>query len=133
MQKAITDIVKQYLRDHGISQSKLAKELNVLPQSLGQTLKANSINSDLLMRISIILKYDFFKEMSAVLRLKMTDVSGANAMNADYEKTLTYESLLIENVLLHRRLDAANEHIDRLKSGSPATTIKPNKPQLKGR
>ncbi len=112
MQKSITAILKSHLKEYGMSQARLAEKLGQTPQNFSQLLKNNSLNSDLLMRISKILKRDLFSDLSGMLREEMA-AEGVSEPSVPYGK-ITYQSLLEENVQLNRELRTVKQQLAQM-------------------
>ena len=56
--------IQEVLKKHGKSAASLAKEIPCERTNVYNIFKRKSLDAKLLMRISIILDYDFFKELS---------------------------------------------------------------------
>ncbi|MCQ2309336.1 MAG: hypothetical protein MJZ78_05080 [Bacteroidales bacterium] len=61
--QAITD----YMRENKIRQAMLAKMLNYDPGNLNRLLKKNNMSLDMILRISVALKFNFLREASCRL------------------------------------------------------------------
>lgn len=83
--KSINKIIKDYIRDNGLKQKDIAKKVGIeSDSSFSQMLKNNSLNSDLILKISIECNYDFFAEMSRDLRKEHKHLKSiANTVNSD--------------------------------------------------
>ncbi|MDR2204742.1 MAG: hypothetical protein LBE36_01080 [Flavobacteriaceae bacterium] len=66
----IGKLIKQKLREHKRSQSWLAYEIDYDKSNLRKTLENRYINIDLLFKISLVLKEDFFAHYSEKLKEK---------------------------------------------------------------
>lgn len=121
MEKPITDIIKQYLFENGISLSYLASSLNIAQSNLSRTLKKNDISALLLLRISESLKHDFFQYFSRAVEKKI-------APNRNISNDNDVNKLLKENLELYRKLE--KERMEKEKLTKSNQTF-PDKSKLK--
>ncbi|MDR2834615.1 MAG: XRE family transcriptional regulator [Bacteroidales bacterium] len=63
----IGNIIKAKLDEQGRSIAWLASKLHIDKSAFGKSLKNNNIKTEILIRISCILEYDFFKDISEYL------------------------------------------------------------------
>lgn len=64
MAKSIGDIIKQKIREDGRTAIAISEELGMSRGNLDKIYKKDSLNSDLLAKLSIILGYDLFRHVN---------------------------------------------------------------------
>ncbi len=117
MSTTITAIIKRYLDKQGITQSRLAEKLGASNrQGISQKLRGKDLSTSTVMEISSVLRYDFFRELSAQLRQEIAQ-TGATLQEPEtaYGSSISYESLLLENIQLNRDLRATQQELERIK------------------
>ncbi|MCQ2306340.1 MAG: hypothetical protein MJ000_02095 [Bacteroidales bacterium] len=67
MEYNIGQAVTDYLRENKIRQVMLAQMLNYDPGNLSRLLRKNSMSLDMIVKISVALKYNFLREVSCKL------------------------------------------------------------------
>lgn len=92
--KSINDIIKDYFYENGIKQNSIADKLGIKSySSFSQMLKNNSLNSELIYKISLACNYDFFAELSKEMRKEHKEIK--SSLNKE-TNTSEFEDAMIE-------------------------------------
>ena len=93
MEIHIGSIIKRVVTDKRILMQDFAEQINIPAGSLSRLFRKQAIPSDLLYKISDVLKYDFFAIYSGHLNIKKVEVTPLES-----EKILTEKMLADKNV-----------------------------------
>ena len=78
----IGKLIGKVVKEHGIQKSEFARRINKTRQNVDDIFKRESIDTELLFNISVVLKYDFFKHYSLDLKIENSDLE----RNEDYTR-----------------------------------------------
>jgi hypothetical protein len=69
MKVHIGKLIGKVLKEHGIQKSEFARRINKTRQNIDDIFKRESIDTELLYNISLVLKHDFFQHYSSELKM----------------------------------------------------------------
>ena len=77
----IGQLLQQKLRDEGRSVTWLAQKLNCSRTNIYLMFKKQYIDSEMLMRLSIVMKFDFFECLSREYKIRLKSINAENKTN----------------------------------------------------
>ena len=86
--------IKEILKEQHLTAKWLAEQIPCNQSNIYNIIHRNDINTGLLKRISVLLEYDFFRDLSTRLDLKNIDKTGGGVVKAVKTKEYTGNLML---------------------------------------